>query len=341
MTETKVPYKQLIETFERILGTYDFNKDRAHLAATLFAKASLDGVASHGLNRFPSFLDMIDKGYVHTGVKPELVDSAGFFERWDGNLGPGNLNAHHCMNRAIHLAHNHGMGCVALRNTNHWMRAGNYGWQAVDAQCLGICFTNTKPNMPAWGGSQPILGNNPMVIAIPREDGPLVLDMAMAQFSYGKMETYERREQSLPYEAGFDEKGQLTRDPSSVIENELALPIGLWKGAGMSLMLDLLASVLSEGKSTSQIGEQDEEYGISQFFMCFYLPKLGIEKYPEQKLNEIVEHFKASTTFKGSDVRYPGEQTLKTRNENKKKGVPVDSEIWENVKRMDPSTDKS
>jgi len=337
MTEIRIPYQQMIGTFERILETYNFKPERARLAATLFAKASLDGVASHGLNRFPSFLEMINKGYVRSDVNPDLVESRGFFERWDGNLGPGNLNAFHCMDRAIDMAHNHGIGCVALRNTNHWMRAGNYGWQAVDAQCLGICFTNTKPNMPAWGGSQPILGNNPMVIAIPREEGPLVLDMAMAQFSYGKMETYERKEERLPYEAGFNEEGQLTRDPSSVIENELALPIGLWKGAGMSLMLDILASVLSEGKSTAQIGEQEDEYGISQFFMCFYLPKLGIETYPEQRINAIVENLKASSTFEGADVRYPGEYTLQTRNENLEHGVPVDPEIWETVIRMDPS----
>jgi 3-dehydro-L-gulonate 2-dehydrogenase len=88
-------------------------------------------------------------------------------ERWNGKLGMGNLVAKKAMARAIELAGKLGIGCVAVRNTNHWMRGGTYGWQAADAGCIGICWTNTFPNMPAWGGTDPRIGNNPFVLAIP------------------------------------------------------------------------------------------------------------------------------------------------------------------------------
>ena len=104
-----------------------------------------------------------------------------------GGGGPGNLNAQASMSRAMALGREHGIGCVALGNTNHWMRGGTYGWQAADAGMIGICWTNTLANLPAWGAKMPGLGNNPLVIAVPRPEGHVVLDMAMSQFSYGAL----------------------------------------------------------------------------------------------------------------------------------------------------------
>ncbi len=331
MNELRIPYKTLTATLREILLKYSFEPDRAELCATLFAKANLDGVASHGLNRFPFFLKDIREGYIDVNAKPECAGSFGSFERWDGNLGPGNLNAHDCMGRAVSLSKKHGMGCLVLKNTNHWMRGGNYGWQAADEGCIGICFTNTKPNMPAWGGSEPVLGNNPVVLAVPRKNGHVVIDMALAQYSYGKMYTYKSRGEQLPFDAGFDEDGHLIRDPEKIIENELALPIGLWKGAGLSLILDMIASVLSGGNATCDIGEMEREHAISQLFLCFYPPKLGTSPLPGEKVDAILQHLKSSSEFPDSDVRYPGEATRARRRENMEHGVPVDKDTWEHV----------
>ncbi len=334
METLKIPFAQLAATFESILVWKGFDKERARLSAELFAQSSLDGVASHGLNRFPFFVKMIDEGMVDVQARPVLTGSFGVFERWDGHLGPGNLNAHHCMGRAIEMSKENGTGFVALKNTNHWMRGGNFGWQAAEAGCIGICFTNAIPNMPAWGGSEPVLGNNPLVIAFPRKDGHVVLDMAMSQFSYGKMSAYLKEGKEMPYEAGFDQEGKLTKDPAVILEKELALPIGLWKGTGLALLLDVLAAVLSEGDATHQIGQREYEHNISQIFISLCPAKLGLEEFPEEKVNAIIRHFKSSNTFGNAEVRYPGEKTLEIRSKNLAEGVPVDQEIWEQVKAM-------
>lgn len=334
MQTVKVPYEQLEQTFADILTQKGLDSPRASLAAELFAKASLDGVASHGLDRFPFFLKMIDEGIVDVHAQPRLEGSFSVFERWNGHLGPGMLNAHFSMQRAIELSSMHGIGCVALKNTNHWMRGGNYGWQAVEAGCIGMCFTNAIPNMPGWGGSEPKLGNNPLVIAFPRKAGPIVLDMAMSQFSYGKMSAYLKANKQMPYEAGFDPTGQLTKDPQVILEKELALPIGLWKGAGLALLLDILAAVLSEGQATYQIGQHRYEHNISQVFISLCPAKLGLEEFPEAKINAIIDHFKSSSTFDASALRYPGEQTLRLRAKHLAEGIPVDPEIWLEVVGM-------
>lgn len=331
MDDLRIGYEKLVNILTDILTSIDMEREKAKLCATLFVNSSRDGVESHGLNRFPLFIDQIKGGYVDVKAQPECVDSLGIFERWDGNLGAGNINAWLAMSRAIELAKINGIGCVALRNTNHWMRGGNYGWQAVDNNCIGICITNTKPNMPAWGGSKPVLGNNPLVIGIPRLSGPIVLDMALAQYSYGKMNEYARGENQLSYDGGFDENGNLTKNPKIIIENELALPIGMWKGAGLSLVTDMMVSILSDGNSTMEIGELEEEYSLSQLFLCFYPQKLGQAQDPEKLTDHVIANLKSSSVFEGKEIRYPGERTLQNRKENLEKGVPVNSEVWKKI----------
>lgn len=329
----RIAYQEVVSILKEILFKYGFSKENAEVCATLFAKASLEGVPSHGLDRVPVFLKMIRNKFVFPDKQAELMDAFGFFERWNGNLGPGMLNASICMDRTIRLSKEFGIGMIALQHTNHWMRAGNYGWQAAEAGCIGICFTNTKPNMPAWGGSEPKLGNNPLVIAIPRKSGHIVLDMAMSQFSYGKMNTYLRAGKEMPFEAGFDQKGELSKSPAEIIEHELALPVGLWKGAGLSLVLDMLATILSGGLSTHQVGQSGEEYGLSQVFICLDPKKLGMDTWSDEKLDGIVADLKASATFTGNEIRFPGEKIAEIRKENMENGIFVAEEVWEKIYR--------
>jgi 3-dehydro-L-gulonate 2-dehydrogenase len=110
----RVAYLEVIQTLEKILLKNGFAEDRAVLCSYLFGQASLDGVASHGLDRFTVFLEMIRKKLVRPNQKANLLDSYGVFERWNGNLGPGPLNAHQCMDRAIQISKEFGVGIVAL-----------------------------------------------------------------------------------------------------------------------------------------------------------------------------------------------------------------------------------
>ena len=108
--------------------------------------------------------------------------------QWDGQSGVGVLNAMMCTERAMTLASKFGMGCVALANTNHWMRAGAYGRKAANAGFAFIGWTNTNSNTPAWGAVDARLGNNPLIMAVPYGSDAIVLDMAMSQYSYGALD---------------------------------------------------------------------------------------------------------------------------------------------------------
>jgi 3-dehydro-L-gulonate 2-dehydrogenase len=314
-----------------ILLRRGFERDRAWLCARLFAETTRDGVYSHGVNRFPRFIRMIANGSIDIHAQPELAVKAGALERWDGRRGPGNLNAYTSMGRAIELAGTHGMGCVALANTNHWMRGGSYGWQAVEAGAIGICWTNTLPNLPPWGAAVPKLGNNPLVIAVPRASGHIVLDMAMSQFSYGALASHRLRGERLPVEGGFDSQGNLTRDPEAIEISQRPLPIGYWKGSGLSLVLDMLAAMLSGGAATHQIpADPERETGISQVFMALSLSSFD----NTGAIADAIIRSLSAPEGESSQVRYPGELVLRTRNENMALGLPVDRDIWREVQAL-------
>ena len=328
----RVPYHELHDTFSRVLVQVGFKPDGARLCARLFADASRDGVASHGLNRFPHFIRMIRTGIVDVHARPVRIEARGALERWDGRSGPGNLNAHECMARAIVLSQEHGAGCVALANTNHWMRGGSYGWQAADAGAIGVCWTNTLPNLPPWGASDPRVGNNPLVVAVPRRDGHVVLDMAMSQFSFGALASYRMRGDPLPVAGGFDAAGALTNDPAAIEASRRPLPIGFWKGSGLALMLDLVAAVLSGGRATHQVPiGPDAETGLSQVFIAF---DVSGDADAASRIADEVIRFTQQPSAGADRVRYPGERTLETRLRSMTQGVIVEPSIWEEVRSL-------
>src|SRR5579863_2451652 len=234
-----IPFDKLKAEFKRVLLAHDFTEDRADQCAQVFTENSRDGVHSHGLNRFPTFIQYVKEKLVVPDAEPTKEGGFGSLEQWDGHLGPGMLNAKFCMDRAITLAKENGIGCVAIRNTSHWMRGGTYGWQAAEAGMIAINFTNTIANMPPWGGIDPRLGNNPLVIAIPRKEGHVVLDMAMSQYSVGKLNLYKNSGMRLPQPGGYDADGNLSTNAAEILKSERLLPVGFWKGSGLSLALDL------------------------------------------------------------------------------------------------------
>ena len=331
----RIPFADVHARLAAILTQLRFAPARAHACALLFAETTRDGVYSHGINRFPRFVATIRNRSVDPAAEPVTLSAHGALERWDGRLGPGNLNAAAAMDRAIVLARQHGIACIALGNTNHWMRGGSYGWQAADAGLIALCWTNTLPNLPPWGAVNPAIGNNPLVLAVPRAAGHLVLDMAMSQFSYGALESHRRRNQPLPVPGGYDSAGQLTTDPAAIEESQRALPVGYWKGSGLSILLDSIAAVLALGNATHQIATDPlRESALSQTFIAIHPAALGDSDRQARIADEIVASIHAAQPAGEARVRYPGEQVLRLRAENLALGLPVEESTWSAIAAM-------
>jgi len=326
--------EKMREVFFSVLMKYGFEKEKAQACAEVFTTNSIDGVYSHSVNRFVSFIKLVENGYVIPNNEPERVHGINALEQWDGKLGAGVINAMKATHRAMHIARDHGMGCVALANTNHWMRGGYYGWQAAKNNFVFIAWTNTIANMPAWGAIDSRLGNNPLVIAVPYNGQAIVLDMATSQFSYGALEMAKLKGENLRVHGGFNIKGELTKKPSEVLESKRVLPVGYWKGAGLSLLLDILTAILSNGLSTHEITERKMEYGLSQVFIAIDLQQLKNYKGIESCINNIITDYKQSTTEGENEIIFPGERVLKTREKNLKDGIPVMKKVWSEIESL-------
>ncbi len=330
-----IPSEKMLAEFLRVLTSREFTEDRSLQCAEIFTNNSVDGVYSHGVNRFATFVKMVDDGFVKPNNIPSLKNKHAGIERWDGNLGPGPLNAMHATDTAINLSLQYGIGCVALSNTNHWMRGGAYGWHAAKKGFVFIGWTNTIANMPAWGAVDNRLGNNPLVIAVPFNDEAIVLDMAMSQYSFGSMELAKMKDEKLLVNGGYDTSGQLTKDPSEIIASKRPLPIGYWKGAGLSLLLDMLATILSGGLSTNEISKSDVETALSQVFIVIDISKLNNHSsIPGMIANIINDYHQSATEDEKTKILYPGERVLETRKNNLAKGIPVIKTIWEEIMRL-------
>jgi 3-dehydro-L-gulonate 2-dehydrogenase len=328
----KITSAELHVILKEKLMKYGVNTEIAEKSAANFVQNSLDGVYSHGVNRFPRVISYLEKGYIKPNNLPTCVKSLGAMETWDGNLGMGNSNAAMAMDRAIALAKEHGIGCVALRNTNHWMRGGTFGIQAAKAGCAGICWTNTQPNMPAWGAKDSRIGNNPLVLCVPRgDDGYVLVDGAMAMYSYGGIEAARLAGRQLPFDGGYNTKGELTRDPAEIEATRRVLPIGYWKGSGLSILMDMMVAALSEGNSTTDVGRQgDDEYAVSQMFIA--LDMKGASQTYTAVVDRIIDDVKSSALVDPNvEILYPSEKEQNIYAENVKDGIPVNDSVWAQI----------
>jgi 3-dehydro-L-gulonate 2-dehydrogenase len=234
----------------------------------------------------------------------------------------------------LEIAGESGIGCLALKNTNHWFRAGSYGWQAARSGAGLIAWTNTVSNMPVWGARDKSVGNNPLVVAVPHSRTPIVLDISMSQFALGKLRLYARGGSPLPVPGGYNRDGRLSTDAEEILESGRLLPIGFWKGSGLALVLDALAALLSGGLSTARLDRQEQERNVSQVFIAFNLAGLDSSAV-EGGVEEILEHLHGARPLAAGDgIRHPGQRVLELRERNRRDGLLLDGEIWEDVLRL-------
>jgi 3-dehydro-L-gulonate 2-dehydrogenase len=331
----KLSFDELKDLFKDKLVKYNFNDDNAEILSEIFTDNTFSGVESHGINRFSEFIQCVVNGTVKIDASPTKINSFGAFEKWSGNYGAGPLNALQITDRGIEIAKQYGIGCIALQNSNHWMRPGYFGWYSADKGFILICWTNTIPNLPPWGAKDATTGNNPLVIGIPKKGGNIVLDMAMSQFSYGTMLNFNRESRKLPFPGGFDSKGKLTDKPGDIISSQRPLPIGYWKGAGLSLILDILASLLSGGRATKDLSESEGEMGPSQIFIVINPTLFSDELENDNLINEILSYFKSAKTIDEiTKIYYPGEIALNKKKNNIKEGMDLDDKILHKVKEL-------
>ncbi|WP_421846408.1 3-dehydro-L-gulonate 2-dehydrogenase [Marinomonas sp.] len=325
----------LQNTYEKALFARDMSPEMAKRLAIGFADMANEGVYSHGINRFPVFIGQVDKGQIQLNAIPECVNKMGALEQWDCHYGPGVLNGLICADRAMELAREYGIGMVGMRNSNHWMRGGAYVLEMARQGFAGIAATNSIAVMPAWGGKDHRIGTNPLIMAI-AGDPPVLVDCSMSQFSYGQLQNHVLADKELPVVGGYDDEGNLTKDPHILWENKRVLPMGFWKGSSMSIILDMMLTAITGGRSVPAITEdQDGEFGVSQFLIAIDLSKTIEKAQFATEMQRIRDYVLASEPAESGEVSIAGSRIQAFIDKHEKAGgIDIHPEIWSQIQQL-------
>jgi LDH2 family malate/lactate/ureidoglycolate dehydrogenase len=249
----------------------------------------------------------------------------------DCDNGPGRYASAQAMDAAIERARNFGVGVCLAKNTTHWGRAHAYASRAAQAGFIGICTTNAIPTMAIWGAKTRVIGNNPLAIGIPGANAnePLVLDMAMSQAAVGKVSTWLREGKSAPGNWGIDAQGNPTSDAKEILGGAV-LPMGEHKGAGLALMFELLTAALAGAAFSHQLLARDPS-GIDSASSKIFIA-LNVDAFIEREhFHERVNDFLTYLGQEAAPFQYPGERGWQAKARNLIQGVPLHTEIVEQL----------
>ncbi|MTI62050.1 MAG: 3-dehydro-L-gulonate 2-dehydrogenase [Firmicutes bacterium] len=336
----RLTFDEIKNEIKRVFIKYGLSEEKAETCARVHTESTYDGIYSHGTNRVARFVDYIQKGWVDVDAEPTLEKEFGAIQVYNGNMGPGVLNALYGVEKGMELADKYGIGMVGLKNTTHWMRGGTYGLHAANRGYIAIMWTNTESCMPPWGGKECKLGNNPFVMAVPGVDGEpaIELDMAISQYSYGKLQVTRLANKKLPFPGGFDKDGNITDDPGAIEESMRIMPIGYWKGSSFSFMLDILGSILTDGIGAADLDKKGKGScgGASQVMIIIDPKKISDkEENMAATIKKAVAHIKSSELSEDSTgIFTPGEDFVRFREEHDAKGIFVDDSVWEEIKSL-------
>ena len=238
----------------------------ARIAATSLVQADLAGIESHGVSLVPMYVARLRAKSITANAVPAIVEDHGALVIMDAHNALGQVSATAAVNAAIDRAARHGVAMVSVRNGFHFGTAGYWARQIADTGMVGIALSNTRPLMPAPGGAERVVGNNPLAIALPSTDGdPVVVDMAMSATAMGKIRLAEAQSRPIPAGWATDAQGEATTSPTAAI-NGMLLPAGGAKGFGLAFAIDLLCGGLSGGGVGAAVRPLYAQ--LDQFYNC-------------------------------------------------------------------------
>ena len=243
----------------------------------------------------------------------------------DANKGLGYVAARRAMDRAVEMARRVGIAMVGVRHSNHFGIAGFHAKRAADGGLIGIAMTNAGAEMAPWGATRPVLGTNPWGMAVPRPgENPIVLDMALTQSGKGMMRWLRRAGLPMPDHWALTPDGARTTDPDAAMKGPL-LPIGDYKGYGLSLITDILTGVLAGSLFGAQVFQDDENYDVAHTMIAVSIEAfMPPEEFGERLERLIADVLAAPPIDLGRPVQLPGQAEQERARDRLKRGIPMD-----------------
>lgn len=350
--ETKFPRllfdgERLIAFVTRIFEAVKMPADLADRNARILVDADIRGIESHGVPRLPGYIRAIRAGQIDPAGTPTIEHETAASARVNGNNGFGLANAAWAMDLAIQKARNAGVGFVTLNGTNHFGAASHYPLQALPHNLIGIAMTNAGGLVLPTYSREPLLGTNPIGIAIPSgKERPFVLDMACSTVAWGKVEIAQRDEKLIPLGWAVDAEGDPTQDPFAaryLLPLGSDRPTGSQKGYGLSVFVEVLCAPLSgaalafdQGANRAGPGQvQTRPSNIGQFFGAWdpaaFRP---LEEYQADVDRLFARLRAAAPTGEHEQVYLPGDLEFAAEEERSKNGIPLHPKVVAELEQM-------
>ncbi|MBU4198856.1 MAG: Ldh family oxidoreductase [Verrucomicrobia bacterium] len=325
----------------------------AAICARVLIAADMRGIDSHGINRLKLiYYDRIRDGIIKPVTRVEVVREGPATAVIDGHNGMGQVIAYRSMRLAIDKAKKYGLGMVAVRNSNHYGIAGYYPLMAVDEGMIGMTGTNARPSIAPTFGVENMLGTNPLTFAMPTDEPfPFFLDCATSVTQRGKIEVYAKANKNVPPGWVIDEHGHSLTDSNRILKDLVAgtaalTPLGGigeetagYKGYGYATVVEILSAALQQGSYLKMLlGFQDGRkttYNLGHFFMAVDIAAFTEVADFKKTAGDILRALRTSKKMAGADRIYTaGEKEYLVWQERKNKGVPLNLELQNEIRRM-------
>jgi LDH2 family malate/lactate/ureidoglycolate dehydrogenase len=312
---------ELIDFVVAVLAAVGVPERSGRLVAEGLVSADCEEIESHGVMLLPMYVDRIAAGSVSPTAQGHVVSERGGAIVIDGENALGQVTAVMAVELIVGRAREHALGAVAVRNAFHFGTAGRWAAEIARAGCIGMVLSNTRPLMPAPGGAERLVGNNPIAIAVPGADAPIVLDLATSASAMGKIRLAEARGEKLPEGWASDAQGLPTTDPSAAIKGML-LPAAGPKGFGLAVMIDFLCGGLASGGMGDKVmplyGDAAIPYDCAHFFLAI---DVGAFRPPQDfaaAAGAFAQRVRSSRPAAGTDaVMMPGDPAARAAARNR------------------------
>jgi len=327
--DPRVPGAQLTAFIARAYVAAGLPADDAQTLADLMVEADLRGSDTHGVIRLPLYVRRIRAGGVNARPNFRVLNDRPSAALIDGDNGMGHLVMHRAAALAINKAKATGIGWVGARMSNHAGPAALYATMPLKHDMIGLYFAvGSNNHLPPWGGSESLLGTNPMAVAVPAlDEPPIVLDMAPTVAAYGKVRLKAQRGEPMPVGWMIDRDGKPLTDPKRADEGHL-LPIGDYKGYGLSLIIGILAGALNRAALGREVIDFVKETGkptntgqaIAAIAIETFMPVGGFKR----TIDQVVRDIRNSRRLPGVErIWLPGEQSHAKLLDRGAHGVPL------------------
>lgn len=318
-----VQREQLLQVAANLLRGGGFSTEQASQVADLLVWANLRGIDSHGVLRIPRYVEMRELGLINPAAAPQEVAGRGAIRVIDADRAPGAQGMVLAASTAVRLAEAHGIGWCAVRAITHAGAIGYYAEQVARRGFVAIVMTASKPLMVYFGAKGEAISTNPIAIAVPRTDAdhPLILDMSTAAVALGKIMAAKDAGRPIPPGWAVDKDGLETTDPAAA---QAVLPMAGPKGSGLSLMIEILASVLSGNPLISMALRTGRDPGGNGLVAALDPTAFGPSLPLGPAVEELCHAIKAlPPVVDANPVLLPGERSLNTMRARLRDGIPI------------------